>query len=363
LNVVLHRRSLDLSSGAGQIVVAQAAALEAAGAQVRLAARRGRAKFFARSGRWPRRWSERTLTMLQAQAGWRIVDHSLELPSAEVVFVHNVQTAVSRHLERADLAAWVERERRFFAMLRADAAVVANSRLVAAALTRELGVAPQRIRVLHPGYAAPRFDRASVDAWRGRARRELGIGAEVPLLGFVTSGDFQKRGLDVFLAAAEEFRRAAPAARFLVVGSKALPGWAQRSPVAAAGALLHRPKSADPRRWFAALDVFVYPARFEEFGMVVLEALACGVPVLTSRRVGAAECLPAEYEPWLLDAPDAGAFAALAAALVENADACAQLRAAGAAAAARYRLTEQAATAAAWILGSEPTAQVQADAR
>lgn len=363
MNVVLHRRSLDLSSGAGQIVVAQAAALEAAGAQVVLAARRGRVKFLARSGRWPRRWSERTLAALQSQAGWHVVDHSLELPSAEVVFVHNVQAAASRYLERADLAASVERERRFFGALRSDAAVVANSRLVAAALTRELGVAPQRIRVLHPGYAAQRFDRASVQALRGRARRALGIGAEVPLLGFVTSGDFQKRGLDVFLAAAAEIRRAVPAARFLVVGSKALPEWARRSPVAVAGALLHRPKSADPRRWFAALDVFVYPARFEEFGMVVLEALACGLPVLTSRRVGAAECLPPEYEPWLLDAPDGRAFAALAAALVENADERARLRAAGTAAAARYRLTEQAALAAAWILGSEPAAQVHADAR
>ncbi len=36
------------------------------------------------------------------------------------------------------------------------------------------------------------------------------------------------------------------------------------------GKLAYRPKRRDPERWFAALDLFLYPARFEEFGMVVV---------------------------------------------------------------------------------------------
>src|SRR5581483_7908717 len=34
--------------------------------------------------------------------------------------------------------------------------------------------------------------------------------------------------------------------------------------------------------WYRAADVFVYPSQYEGFGMPVLEALACGTPVITS---------------------------------------------------------------------------------
>jgi UDP-glucose:(heptosyl)LPS alpha-1,3-glucosyltransferase len=86
----------------------------------------------------------------------------------------------------------------------------------------------------------------------------------------------------------------------------------------------------------AALDLFLYAARFEELGLVVLEAQALGVPVLTSRRVGAAECLAAEYERWLIDVPDPAAFAASALALLADHDARHALGAAGAARAAAH---------------------------
>jgi glycosyltransferase involved in cell wall biosynthesis len=70
--------------------------------------------------------------------------------------------------------------------------------------------------------------------------------------------------------------------------------------------------------------------------MVVAEAQALGVPVLTSRRVGAAECLPSEYAPWLIDEPAADAFAANAIALLGNARERARLSAAGIRSVAAY---------------------------
>jgi glycosyltransferase involved in cell wall biosynthesis len=112
---------------------------------------------------------------------------------------------------------------------------------------------------------------------------------------------------------------ARPDARFLVVGSKRLPDEARAHALVRSGLLLHRPKSRRPEPWFAALDLFLYPARFEEFGLVLAEAQAMGVPVLTSRRVGASECLPAAYAPWLLDAPDVAALADRAVALLADA--------------------------------------------
>ena len=47
----------------------------------------------------------------------------------------------------------------------------------------------------------------------------------------------------------------------------------------------------DIERWYAAADVVVLPTRYEPFGNVHLEALASGVPVVTTSRAGGAEVI------------------------------------------------------------------------
>lgn len=44
-------------------------------------------------------------------------------------------------------------------------------------------------------------------------------------------------------------------------------------------------------QYYAALDLFVLPAHIEEFGCVILEAMACSTLTLVSERVGAGELL------------------------------------------------------------------------
>lgn len=47
--------------------------------------------------------------------------------------------------------------------------------------------------------------------------------------------------------------------------------------------------SADLADWYRAADVFVFPSLFEGFGLPPVEAMACGCPVLSSRRGALAE--------------------------------------------------------------------------
>jgi glycosyltransferase involved in cell wall biosynthesis len=330
MKVVLYRPSLDARSGAGQLLQMQWRGLTAAGVETLLACERGALKFWLRTGVRARRRSVAQLERLQTQ-GALLVDHGLALPSAELVFVHNVFAEAARHLPVRAPAEAERRERELFAALGSAARVVANSKLVAAALHEHFGIARERVSVLYPGFDNRRYSQRRAGQLRAAARASLGVGEGAPLIGFVTSGDFAKRGLDLFLDCAARIGAARPDARFLVVGSKRLPEEARAHALVRAGTVRYRPKSRRPEPWFAALDLFLYPARFEEYGMVIAEAQAMGIPVLTSRRVGASECLPPEYAQWLLDAPEPAVLAERALALLEDAALRARLAAAAAA--------------------------------
>jgi glycosyltransferase involved in cell wall biosynthesis len=330
MSVVLYRPSLDARSGAGQLLEMQWRALRAAGVPAVIACERGALRFWLRTGVRARLRSLREVERLRAD-GAALIDHGMRVPNAELAFVHNLASELARHFPQAVAAAAIERERKFFASLHADTVVVANSELVAAALHSHFKLARERIRVLYPGYRSGRFSQQRAAALRAGARAALGIASATPLVGLVTSGDFAKRGLDVFLDCATRIADARRDVRFLVVGSKDLPEEARSHPLVRRGVVLHRPKSRYPERWFAALDVFLYPARFEEYGMVVAEAQAMGVAVLTSRFVGAAECLPREYGQWLVERPEAATMAAHALALLADGNLRAELVAAAAA--------------------------------
>lgn len=332
MKIVLYRRRLSLTSGAGQLIRMQAEGLRAAGEDALASCRRGALRFRLTTGLPVRRMSISALKACARSPEHLLVDHQMAVPQADLVFVHNLMTEARRFLEREDWARVALEEARFFAALEPHTPVIANSDLVKRALIEHFNMDPGRISVLYPGFDTDRFavhapqasNRASGAAptppaqagllrdsrkLRRDARQSLGVAEDVPLIGLITSGEFDKRGLDIFLATAERIAAARPDVRFLVAGGKRLPGTASRHPLVTGRSVIYRPKGRHPERWFAALDIFLFPALFEEFGMVVSEAQASGLPVVTSRRVGAVECLPQAYEPWLLDAPDAAAFA------------------------------------------------------
>ena len=68
-------------------------------------------------------------------------------------------------------------------------------------------------------------------------------------------------------------------------------------------------------KWYAAADCFVLPTLYDPFPNAVLEALACGLPVLTSRQCGAAELIAEGRTGWVCDALDVAALAARLSAL------------------------------------------------
>ena len=57
--------------------------------------------------------------------------------------------------------------------------------------------------------------------------------------------------------------------------------------------------SKEVYKYFNAADIFVFPTLYEPFGLVITEAMASGLPVVTSRIAGASELI-GEYKTGLL---------------------------------------------------------------
>ncbi|OGR75568.1 MAG: hypothetical protein A2X32_13715 [Elusimicrobia bacterium GWC2_64_44] len=167
--------------------------------------------------------------------------------------------------------------------------LVANSALMKEEVSRRFGVPPELIRVIHPGMNPARFT-----AKAPGLRAELGFFPSDVIAGLVTSGDLAKRGAGAFLKALAKARAQAPELKGLIVAGAAQA--AELRPAAAAlgltSALVFTPPRPDVERLYSTIDFMAYPALYEEFGITVLEACACGLPVLLrAPRVGAAEVL------------------------------------------------------------------------
>ncbi len=180
-------------------------------------------------------------------------------------------------------------------VFRAAEYVIANSRNTAEILHREWGLPPERVALLHPGVDTERFHPAARSA---AARKELGWEGRRVLL---TVGRLQKRkGHDHMILALRRIREAFPDILYAVVGDGEerpyLEQLAQRE--GANGHVQFLGEVGDEKlvRCYQQCDLFVLPNRqvgrdIEGFGMVLLEAQACGRPVLAGASGGTAETM------------------------------------------------------------------------
>ena len=135
---------------------------------------------------------------------------------------------------------------------------------------------------------------------RPAVRQRYGINRDVLLLLFV--GEYRRKGLANVIRALGLLQR--PDVHLLAVGrgDHALFSALADSAGVSAQVTFAGP-TTDIECVFGAADAFVFPTLYEPFGMVITEAMASGLPVLTSRRAGAAEMIEDGVNGLLLDNP------------------------------------------------------------
>jgi D-inositol-3-phosphate glycosyltransferase len=193
--------------------------------------------------------------------------------------------------------------------------VLASCSVEAEQIVALYGADPSRIRIVAPGVDHAFFG----PGYRPQARRALGFAAQGPLLLFV--GRIQPlKGADVAVRTLAALSTDYPDARLVVVGGPSGPhGQVEVDRLAALVSELGLEARVDfvpPRphellsTYYRAADVCLVPSRSESFGLVALEAAACGTPVIASDVGGLRTLVDHGRTGFLVDDPTPEWFAA-----------------------------------------------------
>lgn len=162
--------------------------------------------------------------------------------------------------------------------------VVASSHAVGRELIG-IGVPEDRVRVIHNGVDTDEFHPGPEDPVR------LGLPSQGPRALFVGDICSNRKNLDTVLQAL----RSVQEVRLVVVGGlRGSPYPAMAQQLGVADRVTFVGYRSDVPSIMRACDFLVFPTRYEPFGLVVLEALSSGLPVIVSRAAGAAEIMSSQ---------------------------------------------------------------------
>jgi UDP-glucose:(heptosyl)LPS alpha-1,3-glucosyltransferase len=141
----------------------------------------------------------------------------------------------------------------------------------------------EKVDVVHHGIDVASFNPQNRGVWRAAVRSEHGI-AESDFV-FLFVGDLRKGA-----AVAMEALARLPMGKLLLVSRTPPTPYRQVAEgLGLADRVVFSPATTHIERFYAASDAFVFPTPYDAFGMVIAEAMASGLPVITSREAGAAE--------------------------------------------------------------------------
>jgi UDP-glucose:(heptosyl)LPS alpha-1,3-glucosyltransferase len=186
-------------------------------------------------------------------------------------------------------------------------AVICISRMVKDDLRRHFPFPEEKLHVIYSA-VDPREFNPGVRERRAATRARLGI-ADSDVVFLLVGSGYARKGVPVAL---RSLARLPARARLVVVGRDKNP--ARYEALARRAGVRDRVVFAgpqqDPRPYLGAADAFVLPTLYDPLSNAVLEALACGLPVVTSRHCGAGELVVEHDAGWTCDSEDDAELAA-----------------------------------------------------
>jgi UDP-glucose:(heptosyl)LPS alpha-1,3-glucosyltransferase len=178
-------------------------------------------------------------------------------------------------------------------------AVICNSEMVKQDILRHFTLDASKIHVIHNAIDSQRFQPAT-EAQRHVMREQLKLPQDATVMIYVGSG-FERKGLKAAIEAL------AHSDRYLVVvgQDKQLSRYQQlANQLNCLDRLRFVGVQQDVQPYYHAADALLLPTLYDPFPNVVLEAMACGLAVITSTGCGGAEFITAGQEGFVCDALD-----------------------------------------------------------
>ena len=205
-------------------------------------------------------------------------------------------------------------ERRLFESARLSQ-VICISRMVQDEIHERFGLPRERLPVIYNA-----IDSQVFNPWLARHRDETRARyriAKDACVFLIVGSEYSRKGVG---RAIEALAHVPPPAHLLVVGKDRHPSryvsLAQHLRVA--NRVTFAGPQKDPRPFYGSADAFVLPTLYDALSNAVLEALACGLPVITSHRCGAGELVRAHAAGMVCGARDIESIAAAMHALVDD---------------------------------------------
>jgi UDP-glucose:(heptosyl)LPS alpha-1,3-glucosyltransferase len=180
--------------------------------------------------------------------------------------------------------------------------VIVNSRMVQRHFEQFYGIAPETVRIVRSAIDPLRF--AADDRLKRRhdERERWGVSPD-ETVGLFVAMNYRLKGLtqllDAFALSARE-----KSSRLVVVGHPKVGRYEhQAQQLGIADRVIFLGHRADPKDCYFAADYLVHPTFYDPCSLVALEALACGLPVITTRYNGASELLSPPTDGLVIDDP------------------------------------------------------------
>jgi len=180
--------------------------------------------------------------------------------------------------------------------------VIAVSNFVRDDLIREFGLASEKTVTIYNGVDLDRFRPAADASERAAIRQKFVVPASARVVAFVGNG-FARKGLGFLI---EAWPLVAGGAFLLVAGAdRQTDKFARRaSALNVDGRVVFTGPQPNVEAILHAADAFAMPSLFEPFGNVVMEAMASGLPAMTSAFSGVAELMPPSMRAFRVENPD-----------------------------------------------------------
>jgi UDP-glucose:(heptosyl)LPS alpha-1,3-glucosyltransferase len=165
--------------------------------------------------------------------------------------------------------------------------VVVNSHMVERHFAQHYGIGAESLRVVHSAIDPARFQSAQRSTLRTEERTKWGVQEEP--VGLFVAMNYRLKGLAPLIHAVASVPRAFRF-KIAIVGH---PKYAKYQRLAKSlnvdDRVLFLGFRADPKEAYFAADFLVHPTFYDPCSLVALEALACGLPVITTQYNGASE--------------------------------------------------------------------------